>query len=1224
MIKTFISHASENHDFVNWLQVKLEKENLGLDIFVDDDSVCVGDGAQKIIDEVKKSIVFIPIFSPESVKKDFVLNEMRTALNSSTTHLFPIKYKCRDEDVPEDIRIKFSDFDKVEGKIWEDFSYEKEWQIHFENLRRAIFKKILELGLLKEKDRDFYQDCEHLDVIMNRKEPTTLEIKTVTEVYLKKDEYQKYFFSKLENINWLKYLKIYGFFKFNPKPIKSPDSPGDFTIPHWYVLDYLEKVSKQTEVNGEKTISQLLDIIRETSNFREENGEHIDNYRTWWYFVKILLNIPNDKIPLDIIQLIPIWLDSKFNVGLPDADIATKLLPKFLNSENPKDWEKAEIIVEIITAIKWVQLSEERKGLFGKDKEAETLLDNYWLLESFNKNAPKVGENCSEKIIFTIAERLKEIFRGEHPEYHLDIDYESKKYRITVKHFQDFEFHCSIGLIKEENLKSQNLKDQLFKVFKPEIEKLFDFEIKDCKEKKSFITSLKQEIKKDKRFENINSNLDTEISILHDAIFSDYSYIWFKSFFSETEITVHGTEETLTLILRDIILAKVRKDEDALKSISTKFLGNKYQYPLFKRIVFFVIGKEWNTYKEIFWEIIDIEDAELLFDNYYFKPEIYVLLENNINKFSLEEKEKIKRIIEKGPKRYVPKDKPEKYIAYWKQEWYSVLKTDGYFASLYVKQKEITQIKEEILFKQPEILIGSTVSPLTRKDILTMNNIELVNYLNIFKTKDEWRGPTVDGLSGMLQGAVQEKPGKFIEELTPFLNVGYLYIYNFLWGIKDAWVKKKSIDWGKLFEFIKQYIDREDFWQDEFKVVDDDMNANHKWVIGQIGELIQEGTKDDSWAFSEEHLNSAQVILFLILDNEKADEVEIKDAVNDTLNSHLGKTITALIYLALRIARIEIKKEVKREPKWSPEIKERYEKTLKTGIIEAYTLFGQYLANLYYLDKNWVKEKIKQICPEIDKGLWDVFMQGYLLGWRVYDDLYKMMKQHYLHAIEYDFKESHTNQRLVQHISLQYLNDKEVINDTEGLFWKLLDRWNASQIKEIIDFFWMQRDYLGENLENKPKVEKPPEFQKMKERIIEFWRWVYQNKFKGKEPKNLSEEDKKILSYLSKLTVFLSEIDSENSNWLIASARYVHLDFNSPFFIEYLDNLKNKDTSKYVGEIYLKILDGFTPDYDQKHIYSIVEFLYQSGEKENADKICNIYGSRGLYFLRDLYEKNQK
>jgi hypothetical protein len=91
------------------------------------------------------------------------------------------------------------------------------------------------------------------------------------------------------------------------------------------------------------------------------------------------------------------------------------------------------------------------------------------------------------------------------------------------------------------------------------------------------------------------------------------------------------------------------------------------------------------------------------------------------------------------------------------------------------------------------------------------------------------------------------------------------------------------------------------------------------------------------------------------------------------------------------------------------------------------------------------------------------------------------------------------------------------------------------------------------------------------------------------------------------------------------SATYVHEDFNSTFFIEYLDKFKDKgdskQTAKYIGEIYLKMLEKTTPDYDKKHIRSIVEFLYDAGETENAKKICNIYGTNDQHFIRDIYEK---
>jgi len=304
---------------------------------------------------------------------------------------------------------------------------------------------------------------------------------------------------------------------------------------------------------------------------------------------------------------------------------------------------------------------------------------------------------------------------------------------------------------------------------------------------------------------------------------------------------------------------------------------------------------------------------------------------------------------------------------------------------------------------------------------------------------------------------------------------------------------------------------------------------------------------------------------------------------------------------------VENKKGIEKEIKWSDDIKTIYEKTLKDKIIEAYTLFGQYMPNLYYLDKNWVENWVKLIQPN-KKVLWDAFMEGYLFGGRVYDNLYEIMRSHYLQAIDFKFKRNFEEGRLVGHICIGYLRGKENFEE-DSLFGKLLKKWKLSQIKGIINFFWMQRDYVEEeNITGK---------------IISFWRWVYEKKYKDK--KNFNDKDKEILSELSRLTLFLPEINSENKNWLMLSAPYTYISFNSPFFIECLNYLKDKgDSYKYVGKIFLKMLENSPPDFKKEDIRSIVNFLYQKGIKEEANKICNIYGSRGLDFLRNLYEKYNK
>ena len=377
--------------------------------------------------------------------------------------------------------------------------------------------------------------------------------------------YQDYFFKNISDIKWFDSLKQRDYFS----PDKAPNfieakEKGYYKIPQWNVLPYLEKISQQVNIpENEKYIDELLNIIKKVSSYKDNNKQYIDNYRTWTYFIKILVNLPNEKISDEILDLIPIWLNSKFGVTSQGVRIATNLLPKFLSDNSTsQDIQKAEKIIDIITEIKWVPKYTEQQKKEMKEKYADILnkpqdemtdeeklrlafldfekkepkmaIDTYWLIESFinKKNAVKIGEKCSENIIYNLANKLMGIFEQEYPEH----------------------------------------KD-------------------------------------------------------------DYSYIWLPSLFNVSKHIYSNPKETLTLILKDIFLSKAKNNKEATQKIIDKFLSKEYPYPLFQRLVLYVIGMEWNIYKDVFWEMIKEDTENSLFNDSHF------------SKFPPTEKENIKYII---------------------------------------------------------------------------------------------------------------------------------------------------------------------------------------------------------------------------------------------------------------------------------------------------------------------------------------------------------------------------------------------------------------------------------------------------------------------------------------------------------------------------------------------------------------------------------------------------
>ena len=126
--------------------------------------------------------------------------------------------------------------------------------------------------------------------------------------------------------------------------------------------------------------------------------------------------------------------------------------------------------------------------------------------------------------------------------------------------------------------------------------------------------------------------------------------------------------------------------------------------------------------------------------------------------------------------------------------------------------------------------------------------------------------------------------------------------------------------------------------------------------------------------------------------------------------------------------------------------------------------------------------------------------------------------------------------------------------------------------------------------------------------------------------------EEKLDGPLSQLACFLPKINETNFKWLMLSAPYADIGSNSGIFIEYLDQLKDKgnslETAKWIAQIFLKMLTGTVPEYDEKNIRSIIEYLYNIKDQEvkkMTDEICEIYGKKGSWKMcRDLVEKHNR
>lgn len=202
-------------------------------------------------------------------------------------------------------------------------------------------------------------------------------------------------------------LKQRGFFdpEKNTGPTPS-ENPGMVYIPFWHALDYLQAVAKRAvEKSDVELVEKLLEVIRKVTTFKDvATGEPRDNYHTYYRFAEMIGTFPLSRIKLADVQLIRIWLASKFDRGLVAQELSKGLVPRLLASDAAEDIEKACSLLEECMAFRW--LPEEKL----RARELVMVVDDYWLKEFLDAHARAFGAKAGLRAISIFEKGLREIF----------------------------------------------------------------------------------------------------------------------------------------------------------------------------------------------------------------------------------------------------------------------------------------------------------------------------------------------------------------------------------------------------------------------------------------------------------------------------------------------------------------------------------------------------------------------------------------------------------------------------------------------------------------------------------------------------------------------------------------------------------------------------------------------------------------------------------------------
>ena len=209
---------------------------------------------------------------------------------------------------------------------------------------------------------------------------------------------------------WFDTLEAAGFFDPSKAPgIVEASEPGYFRVPHWPALNYLQAVSNLAGATNKIDLAQkIIKVIRIVSKHDKPDGALGDNSNTFRRFADFLGVLPLNVISLEDLDLLPSWLDSRFDHGMVAHAIAKGILSRLLMSDQEDNWEKACRILYHCTAIRQTK----RKRFQEDTTEPTSVVDSYRLAQLVKNNALGFGAKAGAEAAEILLERLRETFSG--------------------------------------------------------------------------------------------------------------------------------------------------------------------------------------------------------------------------------------------------------------------------------------------------------------------------------------------------------------------------------------------------------------------------------------------------------------------------------------------------------------------------------------------------------------------------------------------------------------------------------------------------------------------------------------------------------------------------------------------------------------------------------------------------------------------------------------------
>jgi len=867
------------------------------------------------------------------------------------------------------------------------------------------------------------------------------------------------------------------------------------------------------------------------------------------------------------------------------------------------------------------------------DKEGYYKVPHWDILDFLDNVATKNKNNQSEKITKILIEIIESIidyskdmeYRNNRTDwiiskiiFKLPIDYISPKH---IRFLDDaFRSKINLSLISSEIYKSiipTLIDEKAREILLDLLDIILDFKIDENSNINKYTSLMDNYYLKNILEEYISDiseicgiqavNIASEkVNSIIENDESQFNCVWITTIEDHKQTSFKDRYQCqLVYFIRDIFL---NLKPSVIKEVVEKFINKEHH--IFKRIAIYSINSYYKDLKELFWSW---DGNPLEYSN--LKHEIYELLKNNCNNFEDQEINKIINWIE-SKNYYIPdeikgrEDKINKLLAYRKKEWLSAIvkSHNSKIKNLYQRYNKINpeELDHPGFIYWSEQIDGET--KLIDKNKFTNKSVkEIKDFL--IKKLEENKGDFYNELelSRTFSYIVQDSPEKFMEDIRIFMVAPNIYKDSLLDGLIKVIDKREDISIERIIDFIYDLLKSDNFWNNKYQ----SRNINYRLQFNiKILIFFNKIFKINYYNIKNKYIIKIEDLLKMLVE-----KIESNDADLDNLSNIMGatkeKVYSCMMSLIMYSAKLseDINTSI-----WYKSLKDYFNKKLSetdNKSLEFSAALGKNIHKLNQLDNDWINSKINIIFPKQNIKHWKTTFISYLYHSNAINKhIYFLLRQnnHYDKALKTNFNEIKgdlfINDKIVQHICIGYLQGWEKLDGKNSLMYNLLKLNKIDQLYSIVEYFVRNNDKFSK--EDKYKIK-------------QLWSEIFKISSKQEDKK----EYRKLLSNLFKWIDFFESIDEDIVEWLKVSAKYIDLEYNTHFYIEKLkEHVIN--TPEYVGKLLLITLkEDIYPYYPKEDIKSIVKALYKNN-KEIADRICNLYGTQGYEFLKDIYNQHNK